>query len=83
MESAKLIIEVAAGLIPNQPDPAFTKRWAVTGAEWEAAKEDGAAYLDGRAGALLKDRQAKADEYAATLRDPSAMNWVRVDWVWM
>jgi hypothetical protein len=78
MESAKLIIEVVAGLLPGKdPEPEFTKRWAVTSDQWYAAGTD-EAKLD-----LLADRGGKADEYAASLRNPGRFNWVRTDWVWL
>jgi hypothetical protein len=86
METAKLVIEVSAGLIPGQAEPEFTRRWAITSAEWEVAqaedeKADEAhrfyAYL------LLSGRAAQADEYARALRNPARFNYVRTDWIWM
>lgn len=78
MESAMLIIEVVAGLIPGRdPLPEFTKRWAITSREWSGCKDDSHRI------ALLADRAALADHYASTLRDPNRVNWVRTDWVWL
>lgn len=85
-ESAKVIIEVVAGLIPGQPEAKFTRRWAITSSEWEQARAKDAAAEDPElaiaAALLLADRAAVADEYARLLRNPGRFNWVRTDWLW-
>lgn len=77
MESARVIIEVVAGLIPGTPEPEFTKRFVVTSREWHEAGSPELAY------AALRKREKEADEYAQQLREPSRLNWVRVDWIWL
>lgn len=76
MDQAKLIIEVVAGLLPGKdPDPEFTRRYAITSAEWEASKDTGA---------LLAEVNGRAQGYAGLLMlQPDRLNWVRTDWVWM
>lgn len=84
--SAKVIIEVVAGIIPNQPEPEFTRRWAINSDEWQAAQEaDEKADPEHRFNAylLLAGRAAQADEYARALRNPQRFNWVRTDWLWL
>jgi hypothetical protein len=96
LESAKVIIEVTAGLIPGTPEDAFTRRWAITSAEWEEAQAKDAELLqqaqegDADAGShamfaalLLAFRAAEADEYARLLRNPQRLNWTRTDWIWL
>ena len=77
MDSAKLIIEVVAGLLPGQPMPEYTKRWAVTSFDWDSA------VTDQLKRALVVGRATEADEYTWTLRNPSRVNWVRTDWDWV
>lgn len=85
MESAKLILEVVAGLIPGQPEPEYTRRWVVTSSEWEEAErkddEVDPEHAFHRA-LLIAFRAAEADEYARLLRNPGRFNWVRTDWLW-
>lgn len=86
-ESARLIIEVVAGLIPGKdPDPAYTRRWAITSAEWADAvnaDEDADEAHRFHTYLLLTGRAAQADEYARALRNPQRFNWVRTEWVWL
>jgi hypothetical protein len=78
MESARAIIEVVAGAIPQSPMEEYTKRWAITSAEWYGAESD-----DARV-AILAARNKAAQEYAATLMmRPDWVNWVRTDWLWL
>lgn len=85
-ESAKVIIEVTAGLIPGQPEHEFTRRWAVTSQEWADAEHADENSDPGHAfhrALLLAFRQAEADEYARMLRNPARWNWTRTDWIWL
>ncbi len=88
MEQARAAIEVTAGLIPGQPVPEFTRRWAITSAEWQEANrlDDERAtdfYGATSTGNVLADRQGAAMAYAQLLMfQPDRVNWVRVDWVW-
>jgi hypothetical protein len=80
VESATMIIEVVAGIIPGKdPEPEFTKRWAITGKEWREAAD-----RPGGQGNLLAERNGQAQGYAAMLMlQPDRLNWVRVDWIWL
>lgn len=85
-DTAKLIIEVRGGLVPGEPDPELTRRWAVSGAEFEdAARADEQTDPEHAAHRylLLAFRGAQADEYARTLRNPDRCNWVSTDWIWL
>lgn len=79
METTRLAIEVTAGIIPQQPEPEFTKVFTIQSAEWQAAQEEG-----GRATAdLLAETVGKAQGYASMLMNsPHRLNFVRTDWIW-
>lgn len=78
MSQAKVLIEVTAGIIPQRAMDEYTKRWAITSEEWQAAT-DGAAQ-----GFLLSSRNGQAQGYAAyMMMQPDTVNWVRTDWIWL
>ncbi len=91
MESARVIMEVVAGVIPGQPMPEYTKRWGITSREWYGPEEqpgwapDEAAVAQERQrrADLLKSRYQLAQEYAVSILDPACVNWVRVEWLWL
>lgn len=76
-DNARVIIEVVAGLIPGKdPEPEFTKRWAITSKEWQDAGD--------KWPNLLAERNGQAQGYAAYLMlQPDRLNWVRTDWIWL
>jgi hypothetical protein len=76
MGSARVLIEVTAGVVPGRAEVELTKRWAVTSAEWyeDAAKQ----------GELLSTRNGMALGYAGWLMmQPDRVNWVKTDWIWL
>lgn len=77
MEQARVIVEVVAGLIPQQPEPEFTQRWAITSNEWHGLADDV------ERAKLLAETNGKAQGYAGWLMmQPDRLNWVRTDWIW-
>lgn len=77
MSQARVIVEVVAGVIPGQPEPEFTKRWAVTSEQWYGVADEG------ERAALLAETNGKAQGYAGWLMlQPDRLNWVRTDWIW-
>lgn len=77
-DSARVIVEVVAGLIPQTPDPELTRRWAITSDEWDTAGPDGTQ------SELLAVLNGKAIGYAGLLMlQPDRLNWVRTDWIWL
>lgn len=74
-EPARCLIEVSAGLLPGQADAEYTRRYAITSSEWEKAG-------DGK-GLLLLEKYAMAHAYALSVLDPSRVNWVQVNWIWL
>lgn len=74
-ESARIGIDVVAGVLPGQPEQEFTKRWFLTSEEWSAAGEDQMQ--------LLAELNGRAQGYAALLMlQPNRLNWVKTEWVW-
>lgn len=77
-DSARVIVEVQAGLIPGQPDPEHTKRWALSSDQWQAVVDGGTE------GPALAELNGRAQGYAALLMlQPDRLNWVRTDWIWL
>lgn len=77
MRTARILIEVQAGMIPGHPDPEYTKKWTVTSEEWD----------EGRGLQTVLDRLAVANAYALKLQIDSmsglAPNWTQTDYVWL
>ena len=79
MESARVIIEVLAGVIPGTAMPEHTRRFAITSKDWQTAGEN----PDGQM-RLLAETNGKAQGYASLLMlQPNALNWVRTEWIWL
>lgn len=75
MDSVRVIIEVAAGVVPGQPEPEFTRKFMMTAREWEQA---GARQVE-----QLAQLNGQAAGYAALLQlQPDRVNWVRTEWIW-
>ena len=75
MPQAKVLLEVTAGIIPKHPMPEYTRRWAISSEEWEAAPDTGV---------LLAEKNGAAQGYAALMMfQPDRVNWVRMDWIWL
>lgn len=80
VQSAKAVIEVVAGTIPGQdPDPVYTKRFALPTHVWEELGTDRLQQM-----AALAELNGRAQGYAGLLMlSPDRLNWVRVDWIWV
>lgn len=79
-ESARVIIEVVAGLLPGKdPEIEFTRRYAITSKEWQDAADKPNGQSE-----LLATVNGKAQGYASLLMlQPDRLNWVRLDWIWL
>lgn len=77
MQSARVVVEVLAGVIPDRPDEEHTRRWVLTSEQWHGVE-------DSEKGALLAEINGRAQGYAGWLMlQPERLNWVRVDWLWL
>lgn len=68
---------VTAGLLPDEPNPDFSRRFEVTNAEWDMESFRARTYAD-RCGAA--HMWASHLEFMAATG--YAVNWVRVEFVW-
>lgn len=75
----RVIIEVVAGVIPQEPLPEFTKRYQVTSEEWDKYEGDSEQQAK-----LIAQMNGMAQGYAMLLMlQPDRFNWVRTDWLWL
>lgn len=81
MESARIIIEVTAGVMPGTPMQEHTKQFVITSDQW---------YAQGKYEGKAKEAQLEilqvygfAQEYMRNLMNPQAHNWVRLDWIYL
>lgn len=83
MSSARVIIDVVAGVIPGTPEPELSKRWVLSSAEWDVLTLAPDPSAMG-ASAALAELAGRANAYAALLMiQPDRVNWVRTEWVWL
>jgi hypothetical protein len=86
-ETARVLLEVTAGLIPNRPEPSLTRQYAITSREWTeagAAAEAETTLEASPQSILLAERNGRALAYANLLMlQPDRVNWVRTDWIWL
>lgn len=79
-QTARIFVEVFAGLIPGTPDGEYTRRWVITSNEWATATAAGAEHV----GELLAEFAARAQGYAAWLMmQPDRVNWVQTGWAYL
>lgn len=78
--SARLGIQVDAGVVPGNPMSQYSRQWFISSSEWAEARED----LTGMEQAkLLADVNGKAQAWAMYLMlQPDRVNWVKTEWVW-
>ncbi len=83
-KSAKMAIDVIAGLVPGQdPDPQFTRRFVLTSEQWHEREGLSDQQAGFKQAALLAQLNGQAAGYAQLLMAmPARLNWVRMDWVW-
>jgi hypothetical protein len=78
---AKAFFTVTAGIIPGTVDPQYTKHWNYTDLDYE---DDVRAVQDpAPAPSKFMVMRDAAHEYARSITDPRAVNWVRVDFMWV
>jgi hypothetical protein len=80
--------EVTAGIIPGEPMEELGKRWTITDEYIQTIREMTALTEEQwiehfPEGSKLYQFQQEAFQYARSLSDPSKVNWVKVEWVWV
>jgi hypothetical protein len=77
-DSARLIIEVTAGVNPGHVDAEHSRRYALSARQWEQA--GGPA----EEAALLAELNGQAQGYAGLLMlQPDRFNFVDTKWLWL
>jgi hypothetical protein len=79
MAAISIIIEVTAGLIPGQAMQKYTKQFIITSDVWHAE----GTYENKQEEAKLEILKTYgfAQEYARSLMNPQALNWVNMNWI--
>lgn len=78
MIACKALITVTAGVVPWEPMSEYSKRWSYDSNHYERDMASAEPTLT-----IFSKMLDEAHEYAKNLSNPEAVNWVRVDWVWM
>jgi hypothetical protein len=74
-QTARVVIEVSAGALPERPEPELGRRFVLTSRQWDKAEDQSAA---------LAELNGQAQGYAGLLMlQPDRLNWVRTDWLWL
>lgn len=81
LKSARILIEVVAGIIPGTPIPERTRQFAITSDAWYAQGE----YEGKKEEAKIEIMKVYglAQEYMRSLMNPQEVNWVRFDWIYL
>ncbi len=79
MTAAKAFFVVTAGVLsPEMPDPAHTQQWGYTSQDYEVDMR-----RDANEKTQFAIRRDEALAYARDLIDPGAINWVRMEFIWV
>lgn len=65
--------QVTAGVIPGIPNPELSRRFNLTSSDYESEKRS----------EIIEAKRAEASSYAESLQNPSVLNWVTLEWVWV
>lgn len=82
MMAAKAIFTVTAGVIPGVLMPEYTKAWGYTSVDYQNDVEALEKDPERRTSDFI-DKMNAAHEYARSITDPRAVNWVKVDFMWI
>jgi len=80
-QSARVLIEVVAGIVPNTIMPEYTKQFAITSDMWYAQGE----YEGKKEEATMEMLKiyGTAMEYVRHIMNPQMVNWVRLEWIYL
>jgi len=80
MTAVKAIFRVTAGVIPGLAMPEYTKHWEYTSEEYE---QDCQKPTDEPGDNIFTQRLKEVHQYAMIMTNPSRVNWVAVNWMWV
>jgi hypothetical protein len=78
MQAAKALIEVNAGVIPGIGMAEYHRVWGYASEDMEHDRT-----VPQDQPTIFSQRLQEAHDYAMGLSNPSYVNWVRVDWMWV
>jgi len=81
VKSARILIEVVAGIVPNTIMPEHTKQFSITSDVWYAQGE----YEERKEEAQMEAMKiyGAALEYMRSMMNPQRVNWVRLEWIYL
>jgi hypothetical protein len=77
---AKAFWTVTAGVLMGERMPEYSKQWCYTSADYERDIENAEKEVS-ETNFMRMDREAH--EYARSITNPSRVNWVRVEFLWV
>lgn len=80
-EAARCAWQVFAGIIPGVSIPGYTRTRGITSGQWEEITNRPDMTPD-HPDNLFTRYQREAHEYGVSITNPSAINWVRVEFIW-
>lgn len=80
--AAKAFFSVTAGVIPGTAEPGYTKQWSYSSLDFEADVKALEADPERQTSDFIEKMDA-AYEYARSITDPRAVNWVKVEFIWI
>ncbi len=83
MNSLVCQVVVTAGVIPGVAIQEYLKSWYWSSSDQEKMMQTEDAALQNEYRMKWIAMQGESREYAAALEDPSRVNWIRRDWMWM
>lgn len=69
IKELKCTITVVAGIFPGSPIKEYTRYWTLTADDLKKQH-------------IYSDKLGAAMNYAASLYNPSILNWVKTEWIW-
>ncbi len=70
LETARILIQVTAGVVKDLVMPEFTRQYTITSKHWENPVE-------------VLNIYNNAFEYARLLMNPRKVNWVKLHWIYL
>ena len=71
-DNARIIIEVLAGVVPNQPLPGYTKRFYITHDQLKDKTID-----------HVTNTYNEAATFMRAMWNPNYLNWVQCNWIYL
>jgi len=80
-QAVKAILTVQAGVFPGESMQELFRHWSYTSEDY--AKDCALGPEASADASIFTQRLKDAHAYALSLTDPSRVNWVRTEWIWV